>query len=278
MKQSLFIFLLFIAHFLNAQDYYIGIQFGSGFATNVGQANFTDIDILDTIETYEIKAGGFGEGLYINTHFGYQQTNFLAYELGVNYLHGKTITNEEKSFTTAVLGGYLNETIISQNIRTLMLSPKIIFMIPSESELTAYAKIGMTFGAFIQGNYIENTTSTGGIAGQVNTNTKRILKGGVPLGFTSSLGASYQVDENLALLAELNLLNMAYRPYTNTITAFSINEEDRLETLTTRQREISYSNKVELSNTIDEQQPQQDLAISLPMSNISFKVGLQVSF
>lgn len=278
MKQSLFIFLLFIAHFLNAQDYYIGIQFGSGFATNAGQANFTDIDILDTIKTYEIKAGGFGEGLYINTHFGNQQTNFLAYELGVNYLHGKTITNEEKSFTTAVLGGYLNETIISQNIRTLMLSPKIIFMIPSESELTAYAKIGMTFGAFIQGNYIENTTSTGGIAGQVNTNTKRILKGGVPLGFTSSLGASYQVDENLALLAELNLLNMAYRPYTNTITAFSINKEDRLETLTTRQREISYSNKVELSNTIDEQQPQQDLAISLPISNISFKVGLQVSF
>lgn len=276
MKYALFALLLLSASYVHAQEYYFGIQFGSGFATNAGQANLTDIDLTDTLETYEIKAGGFGEGLYINGHIGYQQTDFLAYELGVNYLHGKTITNEENSFTTAVLGGYLSESVISQNIRTVMLSPKIVFMVPNESGLTAYAKIGMTVGAFVRGNYIQNTTSTGGIAGQINHKIERVLKGGVPIGFTSSLGANYQIDERISLLAALNLLNMAYRPYTNTVNSNIFNEVELVETLTVRQRNIVYSNKIEVSDSIDEQRPQQQLAVSLPMSNISFQVGLQV--
>lgn len=276
MKYSLFAVLLLSACYVHAQEYYFGVQLGSGFATNAGQANLTDIDLTDTLETYEIKAGGFGEGLYINGHVGYQQTDFLAFELGVNYLHGKTITNEENTFTTAVLGGYLSESVISQNIRTLMLSPKIVFMVPNESGLTAYAKIGMTVGAFVRGNYIQNTTSTGGIAGQINHKIERVLKGGVPIGFTSSLGANYQIDEHISLLAALNLLNMAYRPYTNTVNSYIINEEELVETLTVRQRNITYSNKIEVNNIIDNQQPQQQLAVSLPLSNISFQVGLQV--
>ena len=109
MKQILLIFLLLSSITLSAQQFYVDVQLGNGFATNAGQANLTDISIIDTVSTYEIIAGGFGEGLYFSSNIGYTWTSYLSFELGLSYLSGRTITQEQNISSSTVFGGFVGE-------------------------------------------------------------------------------------------------------------------------------------------------------------------------
>ncbi|MFK7949044.1 MAG: outer membrane beta-barrel protein [Saprospiraceae bacterium] len=272
---TLFIICSFI---LNAQDFYINLQTGYGFVTEAGQANFFNIDMDNNTETREIITGGFGEGNYFRGNFGYNYNATISFEFGFNYLLGKTIVREENYNFSDFNGGYINEIDFSQNIRAFMFIPQLVVKIPSESNLKPFVKAGLAVGTFMK-----STTEYDFFAkGPINSTTIEIdnlLEGGTPLGFVATLGTSYLINEHFALVADFSLLNMSYRPYKSTVIKYIRDGVDEYNNLTLREREILYSNKVEIDNNTlpNDNEARRELPVSLPMSNVTFNIGLQVN-
>lgn len=276
MKYFTFVILTFYSLSMSAQDFYVNLQTGYGFATEAGQANYTNITYDNNLETKEIIAGGFGEGIYIKSSIGYQHNNLISLELGVNYLFGRTITVEEENIDFLPSSGLLEERTYSRNIQGFIFSPQLVVTLPNESNLKPYIKTGAAIGV-LRGNFQQDLYSNNGFE-DYTTDVEYLLNGGTPFGFTATLGTQYLISENLSFLADFSLLNMSYRPYRNTITQYIENDVDAIDNLSTRQREVVYNNKIETDSNVppNNDEPRRALPISLPMSNVTFNVGLQL--
>ncbi len=278
MKPILCITFFFITLSLSAQDFYINLQTGYGFATEAGQANYTDIEFVDNVEVQEIVAGGFGEGIYFRGNLGYQHSEFIAVEFGLNYLLGRTITTEEKRQEHGPGGALFIASTTSRNLNALIFTPQLVVLIPTTSTVKPYIKTGLAFGTFMKAKFEEAYNTDNNMFIQIDRNTENSFDGGTPLGFIMALGAKSMVSETVAFTIDFNLLNMTYRPHTGTVTKFEENGSNELENLTIREREIIFNNKIENNSSVtpDENEPLRALPISLPMSNVTFNIGLQI--
>ena len=118
MKPFLFVVLSFNFISLSAQNFYINLQTGYGFATEVGQINSHNVKIEDNIETKELIYSGLGEGTYLRASVLYKKNNWVAIELGVNHLlsHEIVTTQESLSFFPSPSSLILYRWAVGENI------------------------------------------------------------------------------------------------------------------------------------------------------------------
>jgi hypothetical protein len=262
---------------LSAQNFYFGMQTGYGFATSAGESNLYNSAVSPENEIYEILEGGYGEGLNIAIKVGRKINENVDFELGIGYLFGRELTTTASFVSNlGTTAQFTDDQIFTRYVNGLLLSPQLVFNAPTDSKLIPYAKIGATFGCFMNvSDEIENT-AIGGIAGVVTTKMTQKSKGNIATGLNATLGANYLLNEKFALYSELQLLNMAYSPQKTSLTSFVVNGNDQFEDLNTYQKETIYLDKVEYQDAIDTEKPLERLRLSLPMSNVRFNVGLRI--
>lgn len=265
-------FFSFWAINLSAQKMYFGVQTGYGFATSAGQANLMNRETGPENGTYEIMEGGYGEGINTGIYIGRFFTRNLGIELGANYLFGKHLTTESNY---QGFNWYSYETIISGKVTMLQLSPQLVFR-TTPSKITPYAKVGLIFGLA--------TTLTQDISeyvvadpGPYKIESTQKSTGNIPVGFSSTLGATYEIGAIMDLFVEFRLLTMAYSPNKTSVTAYVLNGNNNLDNLTTSQKETIYLDKVEYDDVAGpDDKPTESLRVTLPLSSMSFNFGLKI--
>lgn len=276
--QILFIvFFTVLAFNLSAQKFYVGVQTGYGFSTSAGQANLYNSVVYPENEMSEILKGGYGEGLNIAVKVGRKINKNVDFEFGIDYLFGRELTTTASSASNlGTTAQFTNDQTFTRSANGLLLSPQLVFNAPTDSKLIPYAKIGATFGCFINITDEIEEVAIGGVVGVVTTEMTQKSKGNIATGLNAALGANYLLNEKFALYAEFQLLNMAYSPQKTSLTSFVINGNDQFDDLDTYQKETIYLDKVEYQGVIDIEKPLETLRLSLPMSNVSFNFGVRM--
>lgn len=182
-----------------SQGAYINVN--AGYNLKMGSS-----DILD-LNNYKSNSNGYseetihsslGQGLNFGAAFGYLFTENIGAELGASYLLGSTIkANETYS------DGSTTDYSISANM--LRINPSIVIAAGGE-KLKSYAKIGVVIGLGSVNYEVESKDN-----GDIENMTIK-LNGGVSVGLTSSLGATFDLSDRLALFGELNMINLSYAP------------------------------------------------------------------
>lgn len=258
------------------QDFYINVQNGYGFATPNGQMNYYNVDDNFHNSTQEVVKGGLGEGFYSRLNTGYNYSKLVSFECSFNYLRGRFIEFTHK-YSSVFDPDFVSTKNASQSINAFIFSPQLVFKLPSKYKFQPYLKTGIAVGLFMKSQIIENFNNYYQGTSTFELLIERELEGGTSLGFTTTFGTQYPIYKNLILVMDCNLLNMAYRPYKNTITTYIRDNIDEYNSLSLWEREINYTAKVEENLPIDSNAAKKMLPISLPMSNLSFNIGLQVS-
>lgn len=228
-----------------------------------------------TTSTYTTKNIGLGKGINFGAGMGYFFTQNLGAELGVNYLLGtkSTYTNEQTNLNAN------NDYRKSTNdiyTRMLFINPSFVLKIPME-KWNPYARVGVIMG--VGQILIEtNTQSTNGNSSS-NSYTQEKTSGGMALGANGAFGVEYPLSSKINVFGEVSINSINYRPKKSEITESTLNGNDILNTLSTREKITEYENKfteVDSGNPANPNNPNKFGRISMPLSNIGFQVGLSI--
>ena len=97
------------------------------------------------------------------------------------------------------------------------------------------------------------------------------------MGANGAFGVEYPLRGRINVFGEVSINNINYKPRKTEITEFTLNGNDILNTLSTREKITEYEDKyteVSSSNPANPNTPNQNGRISIPLSNISFQVGI----
>jgi hypothetical protein len=279
---KLWLLLFVIGLFTNnifAQGAYI--NFNTGYALKASSANLDMFDLgfedfgMDEFNntSYGENSGTFeqvnvslGKGLNFGAAFGYMFNKNVGAELGLSFLKGgkSTATYEEPN--------YSEEFTIRANM--LRIIPSIVIASGFET-VDPYAKFGIVIGTAstvtIEGEMIDDDES--------GTLTIK-AKGGLPIGFNAAVGTLFKFNENIALFAEINMINLSYSPKKGEITELMWEGENHLPDFTVSEKEWEFvdSYTYNFDNPPSDTQPREELTYKLPYGSIGLNFGLRISF
>lgn len=244
---------------LFSQGAYVALNLGYGLGAssqNIGTYNSTSTN-------KEQVNVSFGQGLNIGGTFGYMFNKNVGAELGISYLIGGSSTMQH-SYTSST-------TDYTFSASMLRFNPSVVLVTGLEG-INPYAKFGFLIGT---GSITEevNNTSSGMIAF-----TKTKLNGGMALGFTASIGAMYNLSDNMSLFGELTMINMSYAPTKGEITEATLNGTDQLPNMTNNDKLTDYVDSYNPSISIPSSQPDQQLKQKSPFSSFGINVGVRIGF
>jgi hypothetical protein len=248
---------------LFAQGLYVTANAGYGFGIN--KSMIADLTETATTYTHDQKSLSFGKGINLGGAVGFMFNKNMGAELGLSYLIGG------KSKST---GTYLDRTEESTySGKMFKINPSFIFT-SGAGKFNPYAKMGLVVGfGFFNHEYSVNYTT-----GDVDlTNYK--YNGGIALGFSSALGATYKLNNNLSLFGELSLISLSYSPEKMTVTKATNNGIDVLPGITTYDKETDFVDSYTVSRTpapIDDTKPRQTLKVPFPFGSFGFNVGIRI--
>jgi hypothetical protein len=249
-----------------------GLAFPSG-AQNLDYFDFSNFESnssgLNYISTREQVPVSLGKGLNIGGAFGYMFNEHFGAELGLSYLiGGKSVAI---SSDTDPFGNYTDEYTFSSKM--LRIIPSLVIAAGGE-KINPYAKFGMVIGSgtvLLENNYKSD--------GDVYI-AKLELSGGMAMGLSSSIGALYNLSDNMSLFGELNMINMSYAPTKGELIEVTDNGIDELPYMTTNEKEIEFvdSYTYNSANPTSDSQPDKELKQYLPFGSFGINVGLKISF
>jgi hypothetical protein len=235
---------------------------------NLGLSGNAASQVIDNSYSYDGSygessnvVGSLGKGVLANLRMGYQISNAIALDLGMSYLIGSKITSNNVS-TSSNSQSELNASIFNLN--------PAISISHAQNSLGFYVRSGILIGIApkFENDYTANYTS--GLYGYYNKVRKTEFTGGVPFGFSNSLGITFSLSPSICIVSELNLYTQTWAPEKSVITEYKLDGEDKLYTLT--DKETIYTNSLNSSSSNNS-----DLKFYMPLSSISFNLGLKVN-
>jgi hypothetical protein len=256
-----------------SQELYINADAGYGFpAAPYLMAENSTSNTIETNTTYDYEivkgSGSFGKGVHAGAIIGYMLTENIGAELGIGYLFGGKITSTHD---------YHGDNNSGTSESTL--SAKMLRFIPAlkvtvgNGNIKPYMRTGLVIGMAgkIKSNYKTTILETIEREGEYT--------GGISLGFAGALGADFKLNNNIGIFAEIGIITQSWAPKKSEITKLTINGQDRLDDLTTNDREIEYvdSYTFYFENT-DMDSPSQELKTYFPFSSVGGNVGIRFTF
>ncbi len=254
-----------ISNWVYAQGLYVGLDVG--YALKMGSASNeqrTDAGSSRTYKTINYSLGkGFDAGLLI----GYMFNKNVGAELGASYLiGGKTIITDKTDDE-----GSIRTREYTSKARMLRLNPSIVVAAGFE-KIDPYAKFGLLIGI---GSILREYTNKAGNDVYIE---KQKDKGGVAFGLTAALGVDYNLNEQFAIFAEINMENMSYSPSKGELTEANQNGSDRLEAMTTSEKKFEYVNDYtyDFSNPPSSSEASKSTKFREPFGSIGLNIGVKV--
>jgi hypothetical protein len=248
---------------LFAQGLYVNVN--AGYGSGINKSTISDLTETATTYTYNQKSLSFGKGINFGGAIGYMFTKNMGAELGLSYLIGG------KSKST---GTYLDRTESSTyDGKMLKINPSFIFT-AGTGKFNPYAKMGLVvgFGSFNHDYSVTYKTDNVNI-------TSYKYNGGMALGFSSALGATYKLNNNLSLFGELNLISLSYSPEKGVVTKYTNNGTDLLPSMTMYDNEVDFvdSYTVNRTGTTDTTKPRQTIKVPFPFGSFGFNFGIRIN-
>jgi hypothetical protein len=268
MKKIFTIFTIyFLANQLSAQNLYFTIN--GGYALESNKTNLVGESLLyngtqtsTTTSNFELVSFSLGKGVNFGGTIGYMFHKNIGAELGVNYLISGETTSRYSSYT----GNYLNR---AYNAKMILLKPTLIISSGFE-KINPYAKFGLLLNSGYATQQFDD--KSGGNTSEQTTK----MNGGIGIGFTASAGISYGITNKIAIIGELNYNGLTYSPKKGLVTASKENGVDNLATLTTREKEIEYTNTFSNDGgSSDPNKPSKLPLQNLPFSSLGLNIGLR---
>ena len=286
--------ILLISANLQAQKFYITAGGGYAFNMNAQKGWFanskrertrnTVTGNTSSTNTQEGVNFGLGKGVSFGGSVGYMFNDYLGLDLGFNYLYGAE-TNSEQSFHRKDIysSGTEDYYDVSKNklyARMFNVTPSILIT-PNFEKFNPYLKLGVVLGfgsLYWESN--SESSSTGQVTPTYSTNSSILeYNGGLALGVNASVGAEYNLTENLGIFGELQLIGMNYSPKKMVTTKSTKNGVDQLPNMTTYEKETEFSKTITVTNAPrNDDKPRQDLLFSYPFSSIGFNIGVKYNF
>ncbi len=228
---------------------------------------------VESIATFDQNFISLGQGLNIKGAIGTEVSETLALEVDFGFLMGDRIEATQTSKVTIVGILYNSEQHFAYQANMFQIVPMLVM----NSDI-GFANLFLKFGPVVnlggaKISYFSN------INGQT-TDQEVKLTGGISLGMSSALGASYDLAENMSLFAELQVMSLSYSPAKAEIVKFEVNGTDNLSNLDVEDKEFIFHRTYEqdLSVNHPNDEPTDLLKVRFPMSNIGLNIGVRMSF
>jgi hypothetical protein len=223
--------------------------------------NYTGGQSSSTVEQVNVS---LGKGLNFGGTIGFMFNENIGAELGISYLLGGK--SEAKD---SYPGGTTDYTISSKMLR---INPSIVIAAGLDN-INPYAKFGLLIGS---GSifYEENDNDDGDVYVM-----KMKLNGGMAMGLTSAIGATFSLSEKMSFFGEFNMVNLSYAPSKGEITKATYNGVDELPDMTTREKETEFVDSYTLSgeNPFPNSQPRKELKQKMPFGSFGVNIGIKFS-
>ena len=242
----------------SAQNFYVSLGVGAGINTARTYDLYKDFKKVHPV--------GLGKGFAPVLRAGIFMNDFMAIELGVAYRMGINTKVDIPSTTSSSTTGWDKFSGgMLQLIPAILIQPDF-----DMGGVSPYARVGVIVGIIPNIKCKFDVTT-------LNTEEVGMIKytGGVSIGGTAALGCDFDLSDMLALYVEVYYDAMAYAPTKGKMTKYSVNGEDKLETLTTYQKETKFVKDV-TDFKKDDNSPDQQLKNSYPFNNVGLNFGVKI--
>ena len=250
--------------------YYISFNTGYAIATSkdaIGKSSqtFSNGD-FKTTNIY----GTYGGGIPFTFRAGSRINDNLTAELGFSYLLGNNVlTDESVSPNTES-----NTKVKGNQIRVL---PSLVFSGKNEA-LHLYGRIGLVLPVGASSKSVQITSGQDIGGGASETILKYDKTNAFAIGYFGAVGVSLKIADNMHFFAEAELINLRMKQKTSTLTEFTVNGENKLETLTTQQKQTVYVDELTSSDNTKIDEPLKIRAQTQNFSSIGLNVGVKLFF
>jgi hypothetical protein len=150
------------------------------------------------------------------------------------------------------------------------INPQIVLSMEA-NKITPYAKVGLLLGMGSM-SYTSKYDYVDGVLEQT-----LLLNGGIAKGFTTTIGASYALNDKISLFGDLNLVNMSYSPTKGTITKYTEDGVDLLPSFDPIDKEIQFVDSYVEDDNIQPSitEPAKALKIKFPFSSAGIHIGIK---
>jgi hypothetical protein len=266
---------------------HIFINFNLGFAGNAAKQTldnsssssyYTSYDEFGNVTSYTYTStntnvtGSLGKGILANLRIGYQISKAIAFDLGMSYLIGGKITGS--SSYKDQYGNTISNSGSESHALIFNLNPAISIS-HAQNLFGFYARSGILIGIapkLISDNTVNNSS---GSSSYYNRVQKTEFTGGVPFGFSNSLGITYSITPSISIVSELNLYTQSWAPEKSVITEYRLDGVDKLYSLT--DKETTYANSYDYSSSNNTNSNNTELKFYMPLSSFSFNLGIKLN-
>jgi hypothetical protein len=272
MKNQCVLKLLCVGIILSGAAFSQGIYFKAGGSYNLGlpssiiSDNYTStITSASTTQKYEYIYGTYGKGVGFDGAIGYKGEN-LGIEVGVSYLLKSSIETTSKYTDTSYVSNYAN----TYESTMLAISPCFVFV----TNVGFYGRAGAILGFpkltyKRHGTYSSSTTTTADMTEEYN--------GDMALGFTGAVGFAVGSGE-IKLYIEADVVSLTWAPTSIEITAYKVNGQDQLSTLTASQKKANYEETLVIATPSNPNVASVAAKNYLPYSSVGLKAGIMIGF
>ena len=260
------------------QNAYLKFQSGYQISSNPssGQNTVSNTSSTFTTTTTTSKNIGLGTGLNFGAAIGYDFSENIGAEIGVNYLFGHKyeLTDESTNLNMNNTYDNLTSTIYS---RMLFINPSFILK-ASAPKLNPYMRLGIVMG--IGSVRSENTTESSMNNISSKEYTKFITNGGLAWGANGAIGVVHELNQQISIYAEASIQSINYKPKKSEMVEAELNGNDILNTYSNREKISEFSDKytrVDSGNTPNPNQAKESARINLPLSNLLLQIGVKIS-
>lgn len=258
-----------ITNGLYAQGAYVSLNTGYGFASSSQSIQNRTSGSNST--TYEHANLSLGKGLNLGGAFGYMFNKNVGAELALSYLIGGTTTVKYNSISSSTSSSNSTNDLSSSILR---FNPSMVISSGLDG-INPYAKFGVIIGT---GSFNVNMNSSNTSSSKTTvTKETTLYNGGLALGITASLGASYKINDKISFFGELALVSMSYAPTKGEITAYTVDGADKLSGLKTSGKMIDFVDTYTHNSSItpSDSEPDQQMKQKFQFGSFGLNIGLK---
>lgn len=251
-----------------AKEMYIRGSLG-GAGSWAGGYMTTSSTYTSEIQTNEVEANSLGSGLSADASVGVELAAHLYGEVGIGYLYG--LPFESKSTSTMLS---TTETSTGKIQGQMFRITPALMITAGAGSLKPFARVGVVLAI------PSVAASSDSTIGDTKMSEQSEYTGGASVGLTGAAGVEAAIGDGVAFAFEVNYLSMAYSPTYAKLTKSTADGVDMLPSMTTREKEIEFTDKrtTVSADKPSEGSPKQATSQSIPFSNIGAAVSLVYKF
>ncbi len=282
MKTKLYLLVaLVVAAVLQASGQGLYFKLGGNYAVPMGSQalleartsnSITGNNTIATVTTEGVN-GSYGSGIYLNFSAGYKFTPFIGFDINFAYQLG-----EEYEGITSLTGGNIEAKLSTKTkAKGIFISPTAMFM-TGAGTVRPYALVGVITGTI----QLEDQSDLFLDNGDIPTSylLEEETKGEFAFGFRGGAGIDINVASKFSVYFEVIFNSISYYAKEKELTKAILDGNDQLGSLTPREKNTIFVDKITETYidgmlVIDDKMPTQELRKPLPVSNLSFGLGVK---